>query len=84
MKTLQLKIEDSLYETLLPMLKSLPEEKIEIVEKQIGDGETLNLDEEKPFNIMQYVGKIKSFAKIKDPVAWQKEIRSEWDREWDQ
>lgn len=84
MKTLRLNIEDNLYETLLPMLKGLPEEKIEIIEQQSEKRSLSNSDKERPFNIMQYTGKIKSFSKINDPVAWQKKIRSEWDREWDQ
>lgn len=30
-------------------------------------------------NINDYAGKVSCFDAIKDPVAWKKEIRAEWD-----
>jgi len=78
LKTLQLKMDDSLYETVLAMLKGLPEEKIKIMEE-----DKISIGEKSNFDIMQYAGTMKSFSNIEDPVAWQKDIRSEWDREWD-
>jgi len=66
MKTLQLIVEDNLYEILLAMFKGLPEKQIKIIE-----------DTSIPVDINQFAGKIKSFSAIKDPVAWQREIRSD-------
>ena len=75
MKTLQLTIDDNLYDTLLALLKGLPKNKIKIIE----DSKTQIIANETSIDINQFAGKIKSFAAIKDPVAWQREIRSEWD-----
>jgi len=80
MKKLHLTVEDHLYDTLLAMLKGLPEKDIEIIEDH---NISLKKDESKSIDINQFAGKIKSFSAIEDPVAWQKEIRSEWQREWD-
>ena len=78
MKTLHLKVENNLYGTLLAMLKELPASKIEIVEHNQEEISLYGAED-----IMEYAGKITSFAEIKDPVAWQREIRAEWDREWE-
>ena len=75
MKTLQLTLSDHIYDTLLAMLKGLPEEDVEIKEIESAD-----MSEKKEFDINQFAGKISCFKDIEDPVAWQKEIRSEWDR----
>ena len=80
MKKLQLTVEDHLYDTLLEMLKGFPRKDIEIIEDQSILSER-HVD--KASDINQFAGKIKSFSAIKDPIAWQREIRSEWDREWD-
>ncbi len=80
MKTLRLTVEDYLYDTLLAMLKGLPKQNIKIIE----DSSVQTKDDEKPFDINTFSGTIESFSKINDPVAWQKEIRSEWDRELNQ
>lgn len=73
MKTLQLNIDNSLYDTLLAMLKILPKDKIEIIEKN----RTINNED-----LNQYAGTVRCFKTIKDPVAWQQNRRSEWDREY--
>ena len=82
MRTLHLKVNDNLYGILLAMLKGLPNEKIEIIEED-DDIDLLNMDNRKVVDIMECGGALKSFTKIDDPVAWQKEIRSEWSPKWD-
>jgi len=77
MKTLQLTVEDYLYDTLLAMLKGLPEQNIKIIE----DNQVQTKTDEASFDINTFAGTIKSFLRIEDPVTWQREIRSEWDRE---
>jgi hypothetical protein len=68
MKTVTLNIDETLYDTLLAMLQGLPKQKIEIIEQEeISD-------------INQFAGSISSFAAITDPVQWQNELRSEWER----
>ncbi len=77
MKTLRLTVDDYLYDTLLAMLKGLPEQNIKIIE----DSQVQTKTDEVSFDINTFAGTIKSFLRINDPVAWQREIRSEWDRE---
>ena len=72
MKTLHLKVENNLYGTLLAILKELPDEKIKIIEHKQEKNSLYKAED-----IMRYAGKITSFTKIKDPVKWQREIRSE-------
>jgi len=79
MKTLQLTVDDKLYDTLLSMLKGLPKQQIKIIE----DTATSTIPENKTTDLNQFAGEIESFSAIKDPVAWQRRIRAEWDREWD-
>ena len=80
MRTLQLSIDDSLYDTLLAMLKELPKQQIKIIEEPLEP----TPEKEQSFDINQFSGTIDCFKEIADPVAWQREIRSEWDREWEQ
>ena len=75
MKTLCLKIDESLYEMLLSMLKGLPQQKIKIIESDRNL--LLNpCEDSPPFNIMKYAGKIQWPA---DGVAYQRAVR---DEEW--
>jgi hypothetical protein len=75
MKTLCLKIDESLYEILLSMLKGLPEQKIKIIE---SSRKSLPNPSEVPraFDVMKYAGKIQWPA---DGVAYQRAVR---DEEW--
>ncbi len=75
MKTLQLKIDNSLYEILLSMLKGLPQDKIKIIEdrKQNIPPKEDNIP---VADIMKYAGKIKWPV---DGVEYQRTIR---DKEW--
>ena len=83
MRTLHLKIDNNVYDTLMAMLKGLPDDKIKIIEDNQRDDNLSYPATMKKHDIMTYSGKIKSFSGIKDPVAWQRETRSEWDRKWD-
>lgn len=78
MKTMELHVNESIYDTLLAMLKGLPKKDIEIIE---FDHDPVKKD--KSFDINKAAGILKSFADIEDPVTWQRKIRSEWDRDWD-
>ena len=69
MRTLQLKIDNNVYDTLLAMLKGLPEDKINIIEDEQEDTNLSNNAKMEAHDIMAYSGKIKSFGGIKDPVA---------------
>ena len=59
MKTLQLKINDQLYDTLLAMLKGLPKTDIEIIETNEAMNVSLDKGKPKVLDIMQYAGTIK-------------------------
>ncbi len=67
MKTLYLKIDNSLYEIILAMLRGLPKNKIKIIEESLHPPVA---------DIMQYAGQIKWPV---DGVEYQRNIR---DEEW--
>ena len=67
MKTLHLKIDNSLYEIILLMLKGLPRNKIRIIEEK---------DHHTSADIMQYAGQLEWPV---DGVEYQRKIR---DEEW--
>jgi len=66
MKTLQLKVDNNIYDTLLSMLKGLPHDKIEIIEDK----------QHSVADIMKYDGTIDWPV---DGVEYQRKIRNE---EW--
>jgi len=70
MKTLHIKVDDTLYDILLAMLKGLPAQRIEIIEDVEATPDI------SPVDVKQGTDTIKSFAAIDDPVAWQREMRS--------
>jgi hypothetical protein len=73
MHTIKLKVEDSIYSHIMFLLKNINTKELEIIEdKIIIDDETQILD----FSKYQ----IQAFKDISDPVKWQQEIRSEWDK----
>lgn len=41
-------------------------------------------EEHEPPALMELGGRIDVFKAIEDPVAWQRTVRDEWTREWDQ
>lgn len=73
MHTIKLKVEDSIYSHIMFLLKNINTKELEIIEdKIIIDDETQTLD----FSKYQ----IQAFKDISDPVKWQQDIRSEWDK----
>jgi hypothetical protein len=66
MHTIQLKVDDTVYDHILFLLKSLKPKGV-IIEKDIH---------EDGIDFSQYT--VQSFQQIKDPVKWQNEIRDEW------
>ena len=76
MKALQLKINDQLYDTLLAMLKGLPEKDIEIIETNAEIIAPIAKDEPQILDIMQYAGTIQWPV---DGLEYQRKIR---DEEW--
>lgn len=65
MHTVQLKIDNSIYDNVMFLLKNLKLKGLEIQE-----------DKDRVLDFSKY--EVKSFENIKDPVKWQKNIRSEW------
>ncbi len=41
-------------------------------------------EEHEPPTLIELAGRIDVFKAIEDPVAWQRTVRDEWTREWDQ
>jgi hypothetical protein len=78
MKTLNLQVDNALYEHLLAVLKQLPQEKIQI--RELAQDETnaplIATDDAK--HLMELVGQLSAFKTIDNPVAWQKQQREEW------
>lgn len=72
MHTIKLKVQDDIYNHIMFLLGNLKGKKLEIIEdKVISDsGDAIDFSEYR----------IDAFKNIKDPVEWQKTIRSEWDR----
>ena len=75
MKTMQLTVDNNLYDILLSMLKGLPQDKIEIVESIDTKADPLGTKKAK-FDIMKYAGTINWPV---DGVEYQRKIR---DEEW--
>jgi len=78
MKTLQLNIEDHLYDTLLAMLKGLPKQDIEIIESTSKELIEKQPDKNKLAHVMASIAERgTAFNNIKDPLSWQQEIRQD-------
>lgn len=75
MHRLVLDVNDSVMDKVIYFLNHLPKKDVKIIKDE-------KIDTQKPTNqtidFSQY--SIETFKHIQDPVAWQKEIRSEWDR----
>ena len=74
MHTIKLNVGDGIYGHVMFLLKNLKTKELEIIEDTIAD-RTMQDD---VIDFSQY--QVESFKNIKDPVKWQKDIRSEWDR----
>ena len=70
MKTIQLELSDTIYDRVIGFLELLPKNECHILENKITGREALSiaLDNAVRTNI---------FTDIKDPVAWQREIRKD-------
>lgn len=71
MHTIKLLVGDKIYYHLISFLKNLKSSEIKIVEDK-------KEEKAKEINFSKY--KINAFKNIKNPLEWQNEIRSEWDR----
>ncbi len=72
MHTIKLTVEDSIYNHIMFLLKSLNKKDIKIIEDRVTTNKETNI------NFSKY--KVKAFQNIEDPVKWQQEIREEWDK----
>ncbi len=72
MRTIKLNVSDSVYSHLMFFLKNLKSDEVKIIEDK--KEKTQKEDEIIDFSKFE----IKSFKDIKDPVQWQKDLRSEW------
>ena len=72
MKTIKIEVNEKIYDYIIFFLKNLPKNMVKIYEEKKNRG---NGDEIK--NIFKKSDLV-AFQDIKDPVAWQQEIRDEW------
>jgi hypothetical protein len=78
MRTLRVEVSDTIYEHIIFFLKSLPKNLIHIFddkEIKVYDKNSIKSQVEELF--LAY--NIKAFQDIKDPIAWQKSMRDEWE-----
>jgi len=78
MRTLRIEVSDSIYEHIIFFLKSLPKNLINISdekENQLQPKQSVKHQVEELFSTHN----IKAFQEIKDPIAWQKSMRDEWE-----
>ena len=77
MKRVTLNIQDSLYDSIISLLKHLGKDKVEIVSSEkISKRNEVSLNARIKKVLAQT--NIKTFKNIKDPVKWQREQRDEW------
>lgn len=72
MKTIKLNVSENIYEQVLLFLQNLRPSDIQILEQDQTDNTVKDV-----INLADY--QITGFQDIKDPVAWQKELRKEWE-----
>ena len=70
MKTIQLELSDTIYDRVISFLELLPKNECHILENEMAGRKALSeaLDAAFRSNV---------FADIKDPVAWQREVRKD-------
>ena len=79
MQTIRVEISDAIYEHIIFFLKSLPKNLINIShekETKTYKNNSIKNQVEELFNMNS---NITAFQEIKDPVAWQKSMRDEWE-----
>ncbi len=72
-KRLQLELNSDIYDKVIAFINKLPKNKVKLI--PLPDNKELNDD-----NIFLETSGLLASKKI-DPIKWQKEIRSEWDRQ---
>ena len=75
MHTVKLKVEDSIYQNIMFILKNLHVKGLEI--EEITESETLNNTKTKIQELFSNK-KVDTFKTIEDPMQWQKQQRDEW------
>ena len=75
MRTVKLNIKDSIYKNVMFVLESFREKGV-----QIEEITKLNKNQKDKETLKDFLtnSKIEVFKNIKDPIAWQKSIRDEW------
>jgi hypothetical protein len=74
MHTIKLRVGEGIYAHLMFLLKNLQTNELEIIE----DVEKDTASQEERIDFSQF--QIDAFKDIKDPLKWQEDIRSEWDK----
>lgn len=70
MKTIQLELSDTIYDRVISFLELLPKDQCHILENQATERQALS-------EAFEVAIRSNAFADIKDPVAWQREIRED-------
>jgi len=78
MKTLNIEVNDSVYEHILFFLQNLPKDMVKI-SKQIEPNQMVELSTKEKVEELFKTKNIEPFKDIQDPVAWQKSMRDEWE-----
>jgi hypothetical protein len=70
MKTIQLELSDSIYDRVISFLDLLPKDQCHILENPTTEKNALR-------EALDAAVRSNAFADIKDPVAWQREVRKD-------
>jgi len=76
MHTIQLKVEDNIYNNIMFMLTNLSVDGLEI--KEIDKENNNEISTKEKIHKLFSKQRIKPFLEIDDPVKWQQELREEW------
>jgi hypothetical protein len=70
MKTIQLELSDTIYDRVISFLELLPKNECHILENKMAGRKALS-------EALDAAVRSNAFADIKDPVAWQREVRKD-------
>ena len=70
MKTIQLELSDTIYDRVISFLELLPKNECHILENKMAERKALS-------EALDAAVRSNAFADIKDPVAWQREVRKD-------
>jgi hypothetical protein len=73
--TIKLKIQDDIYDHVMFLLNNISQKEVEIIS---DDSDVSMTDTKARIKKLFTNKKINIFESIKDPVAWQKDLRDEW------